>query len=916
MILEITMYLKRILWIAATLVLGSVPAARSATVWIEGEKPAAQKMNRHPWWYDKVKRDQLSAGDWISNFAKGKEGTADYRFQAPVSGKYDFWVRANPIGTKLSYRFGPKGKWRLIDMSQAIQKVNIAADGKPDLRFISWVPVGEISLKKGVASVSFRMHSDNSNHGALDAFVLSTEKFAPQGAGRPGVNATPTETWPTETTWAFKPKDDKFTKDALLDLRYLNEKTAGQSGFVRRTADGNGFALGDGTPVRFWAVGSDVYRKSPAEIDRHARFLAKIGVNMVRMHASIYSKSKTSKITDVNDKEIDGILRMVAALKKQGIYSTISPFWAHVTAPPSWGIEGYANAQPWGLMFFNEKLQAGYKAWMKELYTRKSPYTGLALKDDPAVAIIQIKNEDSLLFWTMQGIKAPQKRLLGAKFAAWLIKKYGSLAKAKKAWGGAAHGDDDFDRNIIGLFIIWEMTRRQTGGKAVRINDETQFLSETMHAFYTDIANYYRKTLGCKQLINPMNWISADPVLLNDAERWTQTTCEVIAVNKYYTGIHTGNNCGWRIDPGHRITNESALHNPERIPTCLKQVVGHPMMITESTWVPPLLYQSEGPLLIAAYQSLTGVDAFYWFSMTDATWQTDPRFPWAKVRGMNPLFKWSSSVPTILGGFPASALMYRGGYLKQGRTVVHEERTLDNLWQRKVPIISEAGTFDPNRNKGDYAPKSTIKQEIDRLAFLVGPVEVKYGGDPAKSLAVNLAPYIDRKRKLVKSVTGQIELDYGTGLCKVDAPKAQGVTGFLKKAGGKLKLTDVTVESSNDYATVTVVPLDDKPIASSQRLLVQVGTTERMTGWADRKLDFKSKDGKRTFHGREIVSVGAPPWRIANAHVTVTVSNPHLARATLLDTAGRAAAEVNVRITGGKLTVKCPETTIWLILGK
>jgi len=910
------MDLKRIGLIASLFVLVGAAAGRAEIIWIEGEKPASNTMNRHRWWYDKVKRDKLSGGDWISNFAKGKEGAAEYRFKAPVSGKYDFWVRANPVAAKLSYRFGSKSPWRPIDMSGAVQRVNVAADGKPDLRFIAWIQVGTIPLNKGGASVSFRMHSDNSNHGALDAFVLSTDKFAPQGAARPGADYTPAETWATKTTWAFEPKDDKFAEDALLDLRHLNEKVAGQSGFVRRTKDGNSFALGDGGAVRFWAVGSDVYRKSPAEMERHARFLAKLGVNMVRMHASVYSKSKTSKITDVNDKEINGILRMVAALKKQGIYATISPFWAHVKAPASWGIEGYADAQPWGLMFFNEKLQAGYKAWVKELYTRKSPYTGLALKDDPAVAIIQIKNEDSLLFWTMQGIKAPQKRLLGARFAAWLIRKYGSLAKAQEAWSGAKHADDDFASGIAGVHIIWEMTRPQRGGKAARINDETQFLSELMHSFYSDIADYYRKTLGCKQLINAMNWTSADPVLLNDSERWTQTACEVIAVNKYYTGVHTGENCGWRIDPGHRMTNESALRNPERIPTCLKQVVGHPMIVTESTWVSPLLYQSEGPLLIAAHQSLTGVDAFYWFSMTDATWQTDPRFPWTKVRGMNPLFKWSASTPSILGSFPASALLYRKGYLKQGRPVVHEERSLDNLWRRKVPIISEAGTFDPNRNKGDYAPESAIKQEIDRLAFLVGPVEVKYGGDPARSRAINLAPYIDRKRKLVKSITGQIALDYGTGLCTIDAPKAQGVTGFLKKAGGKFKLTDVTIESSNDYATVLVVPLDDKPIASSRRLLVQVGTTQRLTGWADRKLDFKSKDGKKVFRGREIVSVGAPPWRIARTLVSVAVNNPNVKRAALLDTAGHKAADVDVRAAGGKLTVKCPETTIWMILSE
>ncbi|MDP7290039.1 MAG: hypothetical protein QGH94_18805, partial [Phycisphaerae bacterium] len=110
------MDLKRILWVAVTFILAGAPTAQSATIWVEGEKPAANTMNRHPWWYDKVKRNQLSAGDWISNFSKEKEGTADYRFTVPARGKYAFWVRANPIGTKLSYRLRPKDKWRLIDM--------------------------------------------------------------------------------------------------------------------------------------------------------------------------------------------------------------------------------------------------------------------------------------------------------------------------------------------------------------------------------------------------------------------------------------------------------------------------------------------------------------------------------------------------------------------------------------------------------------------------------------------------------------------------------------------------------------------------------------------------------------------------------------------------------------------------------
>ena len=60
-------------------------------------------MHRHPYWYDQVKRDQLSGGDLISNF-HDQPGEAVYRFTAPSAGEYELWVRANPVQAKLSYR--------------------------------------------------------------------------------------------------------------------------------------------------------------------------------------------------------------------------------------------------------------------------------------------------------------------------------------------------------------------------------------------------------------------------------------------------------------------------------------------------------------------------------------------------------------------------------------------------------------------------------------------------------------------------------------------------------------------------------------------------------------------------------------------------------------------------------------------
>ena len=713
-------------------------------------------------------------------------------------------------------------------------------------------------------------------------------------------------------TWAFS-YPDNTKPGAVLDLRSLNEKTAGETGFVHLSADGQSFVLGDGRPVRFWACGSDVYRNSPEEMARHARFLARIGVNMVRLHTQI-APDVDGPITNVNAKEIDGIWRMVAALKKEGIYTTISPYWANGKKVTGWGIEGYTGQTDlWGLLFFNEKLQAGYKAWVKALYARPNPYTGMTLASDPAVAIIQVQNEDGMFFWTMQGMKPEQQAVLGRKFAAWLTKKYGSLDVAKAAWAGAGEGGDDWANGKVVILPTWNLTQEEIGPKAKRVADQVHFFADTQRGFYADITAYYKNTLGCKQLVNASNWFTADPVKLNDVERYTYTATDVIAVNKYYNGgVHLGDNNGWRIDPGHHFSNQSALMNPRDLPTNLKQVAGHPTIITESSWVAPLGYQSEGPFLMAAYQSLTGVNTFYWFSADAPEYRTDLGFSFLTIAGSHPLVKWSADVPEIMGEFPACALMYRRGYLKQGAPVVQEERALTDLWERKTPLIAEDKSFDPNR-AGTGAGQSVLARGVDPLAFLVGPVRVTYGGDPALTKVTDLAPYINAASKTVRSETGEIRLNYGKGLCIVNAPKAQGITGFLSKAG-PVTLSDVTITSGNPYATVAVVSLDDLPLRRSHKVLVQVGTAARPTGWQATETDFPSEDGKATLHGFEVIKTGAAPWQIVNADISLTVTNPSLTKATLLDAAGYAVRVVPITRTGGKMTVKLPAETMYLVL--
>jgi hypothetical protein len=387
---------------------------------------------------------------------------------------------------------------------------------------------------------------------------------------------------------------------------------------------------------------------------------------------------------------------------------------------------------------------------------------------------------------------------------------------------------------------------------------------------------------------------------LEDVERWSYTANEVIGVNRYFDSVHFGPRNGWAADAGDTFTNTTALLDPRAFPLNVKQVAGHPFIISESHWVPPTIYQSEGPFLTAAYQSLTGLDTYYWFAIGDGPeWQA-------------PFGKWNIGTPMELGQFPAAALMFRQGHIQRGKPVVQEERSLQDLWNRADPLIAEDKSFDPNRD-AVRGGKTDLQNGVNPLAFLVGPVQVKYGGDAKNNQVVDVSKSIDDKKKTVRSITGELNFNHAAGLCTLNAPKAQGATGFLKKSG-TIKLRDVTIQSRNEYSTITVVGMDNQPLSVSRKILVQVGTTQRPTGWQDKDATFNSPDGKETYVGKQIVNVGSAPWQIVETDATLSIRNSALKTATVVDANGMAAGTLAGKRNGGAFTVTLPRNALYVVL--
>ncbi len=867
------------------LAMPTLSAADDGMVWCEGEAATSSTMAPHNWYSGMVHKDQLSGGEWISNFSTNADGLATYELTIPQDGDYTFWVRANPIAAALAYRIGA-GEWIEIETGKNTDVVNLASDDKPDLRFLAWMNVGKLPMKAGKIKLSFKMHSSNSHHGAIDCFVLTQKPFQPNGKMKPGQKlGTADKGW-----FAFEPDADVFAKDAQLDLRSLNEKVAGKSGFVQ--AKGDDFLLGNGKPVRFWAanVGLGVLEHDDASMEYLAARLAKQGFNLVRLHGGLFDRAGNDP-TKIDQHRLERYFKMIDVLKKQGIYvhlSTYFPLWMHIK--DSDGIDGAAKGKhPFGLLICEPRFQEIYRSWCKQLITAKSPLTGKTLAEESAVAIWEIQNEDSLFFWTFTEANVgvgPWSRF-ETRFGEWLTTKYGDLQKASAAWSGEKNAHDNFSSKRVGLYDPYHLTgggmAQSSPGKRARATDQAAFFATVQRDFYTDTSTYLR-SLGLTCTISASNWTTADNRTLGGLERYTYTSVDVVDKHGYFGGKHEGDAAGYSVRAGHSFEDKAAVLDPESVPIGYLQMAGHPNIQSEIAWNKPNRFMADGNLLIATYAGLQGIDSFILFATDKGGWETSGNGNWPMM------------MPSVLGQSPAAALQFRRGDLKAADTIIRQVTPLKDLLALKGAGIVEGSNVDFRIAEAPKAGDASQISAFDPLSYYVGRVE-RTTDEKAKPVATDLRKYINRTDKSVTSITGEVVWKYGSGLLTVNTAKSQAASGYLAKAG-VITLGDVTIACANEYGTIHVICLDDKPITSSKRILVQAFTEEKMYGYL-------AENGV-------LKDIGRPPITVRRIDAKVTFKNAPGAKATVLDENG-VAKEPAVLI-GGVLTV--PATAMYTVISR
>ena len=680
----------------------------------------------------------------------------------------------------------------------------------------------------------------------------------------------------SENWFPFEPKPDPFTQESAIDLRFLNERFAGEQGPLA-VKDGQFIHSRTGEPLRFWAVNGPPHELKGADLRQCARMLAKHGVNLVRVHGGYFDQRG-----EVDLAKVKHAIEIVEAMKAEGIYTHFSiyfPLWL-TPKPDHPSLKGYDGKQhPFAALFFNPEFQAQYRQWWTALLTTPSPATGKPLTEDPAVAGLEMQNEDSFFFWTFseQNIPDAQLRLLEKLFGDWLVKKYGSLDAALAKWNGLKVKRDEPAEGRIGFRPLWNMFNEKT----MRDQDTAQFLLEVQTRFYADTYAFLRK-LGFKGLITASNWATASPEVFGPLEKLSYTCGDFIDRHGYLGCNHKGDNAAWSIRNGHTYSDHSALRFDAEQPGKARQFVhpamdvhydGKPSMISETTWERPNRFRSEAPLYLAVYGALQHSDAIVHFALDSRDWAVKPGF-W-----MQP---WTLMTPSMMGQFPAAALIFRRGLVTPGSVLADIRLSKESLLRLEGTPLPQDAALDELRLK-DIPTGTEVKPgaRLDPLIHYAGRSEVAFVAGPGSVKVSDLKPLIDHTRQTVTSTTGELKLDYGKGVLTINAPRAQGVSGALQ-AAGPVETLDLAIASEMQLGHIVAVSLDDQPLARSGKILLQVMSEEQSSGY---QAEPAGEGIKR------ILNIGTDPWQVKELRGTIRFKRADAAKlkVTALDFNGYPA---------------------------
>lgn len=272
------------------------------------------------------------------------------------------------------------------------------------------------------------------------ALVVAFTILATNGAYRATTATAPAPLFPFVLPW-------NDTSPSVTNISGWRERPAGGRGFVV-ARDGHLFAAD--RRLRLFGVNLCFGACFPKHDDAEkvAARMAKFGINCVRFHHmdnqvapnGIFLNvppSDPRRMRALDPSQLEKLDYFIAQLKRHGIYADLNLHVSRVyPGLPTWeGMPSFLK----GIDNFHPQTIALQREYARDLLTHRNPYTRTRYVEEPAVALVEINNENALLdeWWkgALDAMPAPYSDELRRQWNAWLKARYRDTAALRQAWG-------------------------------------------------------------------------------------------------------------------------------------------------------------------------------------------------------------------------------------------------------------------------------------------------------------------------------------------------------------------------------------------------------------------------------------------------------------------------------------------------
>lgn len=612
-----------------------------------------------------------------------------------------------------------------------------------------------------------------------------------------------------------------------VDLSFMLQKPAGKGGFL--SVRNGHLATPDGKRFRIWGINLTAGATVPTkeESPHYVQYLAQRGINCVRFHfldlpapRGIIDGS-LQHTRNFNPETLDRFDFFVAELKKEGIYSNLNlnvgRTYRAGDGVHDWEYLGYAK----GLTYFDERLIELQKEYARTLLTHYNPYTGSYYRFEPAVAIIEFVNENSIVeSWftgrlvgenqiknpgTWTDITQDYAEELTRRYNLWLVKnlKQEELKRLREE-AGVEPGAD-----------IPRLRPEQFGEASEnRFRTECSFYMELESRYFWMMKKFLQEEIGVRSLLvgtsDHNHGRTGYPLLASTRQ------LDIVDGHTYWQHPAYAGDPELGKSTGFWIPNTAMVDDPFNstvVELSRSAVAGKPYIVSEVNHPFPNRYASEGIPVLTAYGLFQDWDGIFWYTLEHdlpARWENrmDGHFDLAPD-------------PIKMSQLASGALTFLRSDIKKARKVVPRGYSRKEIRES----IRLSGQMRPYFTPGFSSAQPLLYGT--RIVSFEQSV-TGYGGVQEGS------PLI--------SDTGELKWFFsekGEGLVTVESLKTQAIVGHMRQP---YRLSHLAVDLEIDFAAVTLASMDGKVLGQSARILLNVATSVFNSGmkWNSDRTSLKS----------------------------------------------------------------------------